>query len=671
MTNKTSTGDNVQWVAQLFGLVLVVAMLYFARDVFIPMALGLLLSFLLSPVVRRLHRWGVPNVAAVVATAALAFVLLGVGFTLMGRELTTLVSDLPQHKDELVAKAGSLSGLTSGMGGGLDELADEVTEAIEGGTEPLDESRKDQNWAERLLSGGRPSQTVRDGSSAAAAMYIKPVDDNLAVASWATTAGTVLGPLATAGLVSVFALFMLIHREDLRDRIIAVVSQGDYVTTTEALDEAGNRISRYLIAQTIVNTSYGFVLTMGLFAIGLTLTEEGFPNVVLWGVLATSLRFVPYIGPVASAVFPLGIALSVFPGYTVFLAVLGLIIAMELISNNVLEPWLYGASTGISAVAVIVAAVFWGWLWGPVGLLLSTPLTVCLVVLGRYVPRFKLLATLLSEDLPISAAMRFYQRLLSSDTHAAIELLRSHKDREGFLATCDNVIVPTIRRIRRDEEIDRLSESDSSKLFALLGGVIEDPAWRRDAEAKPDGEGASDTMSGFDVSSIIPVGEDTADDRQDNLKSEPRPIVVGCAAHHYSESLVLNLLRIVQSDRFELRSVADDLLPSHYAAAVIASHPVAVVITLVPSGGFQQARFLCRTIRQQNYDGAILVCCCGKFKNYDKLFVKFRKAGATSMTTSLTQTHSKLMSLIQGRDPGVGVAATKTPSINDDVLTAV
>lgn len=638
MAKTKSDLATIAGVAQMLAVVLTVAALFLARDVFIPLVLGLLLSFLLSPVVNRLNRWGVPNVLAVVTTAALAFILLAGLFTILGRELTTLVSDLPKHKQELVTKARMLSGMTTGVGGSLDKLADDVSEAMsetgeDEGEVPVVVAEREtalQRWTSSLLPAATRSEGVEPntGTSPKSPLYVKQVDEALPLASWATTAGTLLGPLATAGLVSVFALFMLIHREDLRDRIIAVVSHGDYVTTTEALDEAAHRISRYLIAQTIVNTSYGFVLTIGLAVIGATMTEGGtFPNAILWGVLATCLRFVPYIGPTVSAIFPLAIALSVFPGYGVAISVLVLIVVMELISNNVLEPWLYGASTGISAVAVIVAAVFWGWLWGPVGLLLSTPLTVCLVVLGRYVPRFKILSTLMGEEVEISASLRFYQRLLVNDEHKAWEMLRPHVNDFEIDVVSNDVIVPALKRVRNDRDTDRLDDQDASRLFAMVGGLI----------AKIHQHQLDDHERDSTADSV--VGSVAI-----NL-----PTVVGCAAHHYSEMLVLDLLQLSGDGHFSLQAISDDSLPEDITQQIDAAKPMVVVIVVLPRGGFAQARFLCKSIRQ-GYHGPIIVACLGKFKNFDKLFVKFRKVGATSMTTSFSQTHAKIESILQRQD---------------------
>jgi predicted PurR-regulated permease PerM len=634
MAQTKSDLATIAAVAQLLAVVLTVSGLYFARDVFIPLALGVLLSFLLSPVVNRLQRRGVPNVAAVITTAALAFLLLAGGFTLLGRELSVLIADLPQHKDELVAKARSVAGLTTGVGGSLGKLADEVSEAMEGAGEDgvnadaaeIPESSLFAIFTDKVFPIPKRGEASvpHDGTSVDRPLYVQAVRNDLPLASWASSAGTVLGPLATAGLVSVIAIFMLIHREDLRDRMIAVISHDNYVTTTEALDEAAGRISRYLMAQTIVNTSYGLVLTFGLTVIGSLLTPAGFPNVILWGVLATCLRFVPYIGPIVAAIFPLAIALSVFPGYGVALAVLGLIVTMELLSNNILEPWLYGASTGISAVAVIVAAVFWSWLWGPVGLLLSTPLTVCLVVLGRYVPRFRMLATLLGEEVEIKVAMRFYQRLLAGDEHRATEMLQQHAQQTDFDTTCDEVIIPAIKRLRLDHDAEELSDQDADRLLAiterLIGGMGE--------PRSPDQAAAT---------------------------SDKSPLVVGCSAHHHSETMILNLLQISGSERFNLLAINEETLPDEVAQQIKNRSPAVVVIAVVPQGGFAQARYLCKSIRANGYRGPIVVACFGRFKNFDKLFVKFRKSGATSMTTTFLQTRLKIDSILRRHDP---VAAT-------------
>jgi predicted PurR-regulated permease PerM len=638
--------SSVATSARVLTVVAMVAALYFGRDVLIPLALGLLLSFLLSPIAGRLSRLGLPNVASVALTALLAFGVLTVGFTLLGREITGLVAELPQYRNELIAKARGVAGLTTGVGSELSDLADEMTEAIEGNGDategadtigsrdtavkiPSRSGAEDvystlQHWTDRLLpqrQNGKQA-TGESGTSPRNPIYVQTVEPALPLASWAASAGTLLGPLATAGLVSVFALFLLLHRVDLRDRVIAVVSHGDYVTTTEALDEVGERISRYLIAQTVLNVSYGVVLSLGLAVIAAVMTEAGsFPNVVLWGVLAAALRFVPYIGPISAAVFPLSIAAAVFPGYGVLATVAFFIISLELVSNNVFEPWLYGSSTGISSVAVITAAVFWGWLWGPVGLLLSTPMTTCLVVLGRHVPRFKLFATLLSDEVQTSPAVRFYQRLLVDDRHQALQLLREHGAEVE-----DTIILQAIKRIRNDQDEQRLSETNADRLLTLAGEVVDQ--WIPSTEGvKP----ADNSQDDVDVSTSLTTSVMT---------------VIGCCAHDSSENILLRLL-----DRpdhgYVLRRFEESELPERIVRETIRTKPSAVVIAVIPKGGFAQARYLCKRLRRTGYDGPILVAAIGRFKNFDKLFVKLRKAGALAMTTTFRQTRQKLELIVK------------------------
>lgn len=637
--------SSIATAARVLTIVAIVAALFFGRDVLIPLALGLLLSFLLSPIARRLNRLGLPNVTSVALTALLAFGVLAAGFTLLGRELTGLVAELPQYRNELIAKARGLAGLTTGVGGELSELADEVTEAIEGNDDATevadsvdrrglpDELQSSsagedtystwQRWTDRLLPQKRDGSQAsgQSGTTPRNPLYVQTVDPALPLASWAASAGTLLGPLATAGLVTVFALFLLLHRVDLRDRVIAVVSHGDYVTTTEALDEVGERISRYLVAQTILNVSYGTVLSLGLAVIAAAMTESGgFPNVVLWGVLAAALRFVPYIGPIAAAVFPLSVAAAVFPGYGVLATVAVFIISLELVSNNVLEPWLYGSSTGISSVAVIVAAVFWGWLWGPVGLLLSTPMTTCLVVLGRHVPRFKFFAMLLSDEIHTSPAVRFYQRLLVDDRHQALQLLREQRAEVE-----DTIILQAIKRIRSDQDEQRLSDVNAERLITLAGEVVDQ--WMP----------ATDHLS----SAIRSQGNIDAP----VASTAPSTTVIGCCAHDSSERMLLRLLdRPAQP--YELKRFDESELPERIVDEAIRTKPSAVVIAIIPKGGFAQARYLCKRLRRSGYQGPIVVAAIGRFKNFDKLFVKLRKAGAVAMTTTFRQTRQKLEMIV-------------------------
>lgn len=703
MSNRSELG-NIAFVAQLLAVLATVAALYFGRDVLIPLTLAILLSFLLSPAVDRLQRMGISNVLAVITTAFFTFVLLAGGLTLLGRELTKLVSELPQYKEELVGKARSLAGMRSGMRDSLDELAEEVSRAMEESGEAASGERKKRNaelaaestelqrandsadtaagsqsparrspdsqssdirsvsplqqLTDRFLSRiESPEQDAKnDGASPKTPLYTTEVPGGVPFLSWASTAGSVLGPLGTAGLVTVFALFLLVHRQDLRDRIIAVISQGNYVMTTEALTEVAKRISRYLIAQMILNTSYGVILSIGLFIIGRTLAPEGtFPNVILWGVLAACFRFVPYAGPIVGAIFPLAFSLTVFPGFTVLGSVLGLIIVMELLSNNIFEPWLYGASTGISTVAVIFSAVFWGWLWGPVGLLLSTPLTVCLVVLGRHVSRFQVFATLLGEEIVVKPSVRFYQRLLAKDEHQATKMLEMFQAQKGTIVTCDEVIIPTIKRLRNDRKHGELNAADSVELLEDMHRCIKAVDWTS-VEAAPPTRGASATNSshgnrsgtGSGIQNTMPssTGLELQNPNSPSAAEYDLPRIFGISAHHFSDDILLQLLHDSLTEIAVLEVIDDSELPETVAKRVFQEDPAIVVLAQVPPGGFIQVRAMCRSLRDGGYAGPILVTCIGNFKNFDRIAIKFRSSGATYISNTFKQSHAKLRALL-------------------------
>jgi predicted PurR-regulated permease PerM len=281
-----------------------------------------------------------------------------------------------------------------------------------------------------------------------------------------TYLGPLVGPIGTAGMVLVFVIFMLLEREDLRDRLIRLVGADDLHRTTEAMDEAGGRVSRYLLMQLVINITYGIAVALGLWLIGV-------PNPILWGVLGAVLRFIPYVGPVVSAFFPIVLSFAVSPGWTDPLLTIALFMVLELFSNNVLEPWLYGSSTGLSPVAIIAAAVFWITLWGPVGVLLATPLTVCMVVIGRHVPQLQFLHVMFGNDPVLPTEARFYQRLLARDPEEAAELAEQSSDDEPLPLIYDRVVLPALHMAEADRQRDALADEVQATIADGVETVIE------------------------------------------------------------------------------------------------------------------------------------------------------------------------------------------------------
>ena len=247
--------------------------------------------------------------------------------------------------------------------------------------------------------------------------------------------GPLIGPLGTAGIVVVFVIFMLLQREDLRDRLVRLLGAREMHTTVRAIEDAASRVSRFLLMQTIINTIQGVLVATGLYFLGV-------PDALLWGALTIVLRFIPYLGPLLAAVGPIALSVAFFDNWTYPLLVVALIVALELISNNVLEPWLYGSSVGVSSFALIVAAVFWTWLWGTAGLFLAIPLTVCLVIMGKYIPQLEFLSVLLSDQPGLKPEERFYQRLLSNNAEDAEDLLEEELEQKSLLEVCDTIVLP-------------------------------------------------------------------------------------------------------------------------------------------------------------------------------------------------------------------------------------
>lgn len=367
---------------------IVIAGLYFGRELLIPLALALLFGFLLDPAVSRLKRWGLPRMAAAIAVVVLALgALTGLGMYL-GSQVQQLSADLPTYQSTIRDKLRSLrrsANMPSAWDGAL----------------------KTYNTVEKEIASG-----------AGAAPRVQKVEIQTPESKPTTRMlqwlGRVAEPVTTAGIVLLFVILILLDRDDLRDRLLRLMG-GNLHVATDALDEASQRIGKYLRMQFIVNVSYGLPLGMGLWFIGV-------PGAILWGALGALMRFVPYVGPMISAVFPLALAFAVDPGWQMLLLTLGLILALELVSNNVIEPWLYGSSTGLSTLSIIVAATFWTALWGPIGLILSTPLTVCLLVLGRYIPALQFMEVLLGSAPVLGPQQRLYQRLLADDTDDAIAM---------------------------------------------------------------------------------------------------------------------------------------------------------------------------------------------------------------------------------------------------------
>lgn len=450
-------------------VVIAVAALYFGRDIFVPLALAMLLSFALAPGVRRLRRLRVPNLPAVLTVVALAFLLIFALGAVVAWQTADLAERLPTYRSNIEAKIDSVS--QAPPGGRLFERAADMVRDL---------GRKIEAEDKRATESERAGAALDDAEPQPMPVEIhEPAPSPMQLIS--TILGPLLSPLATAGIVIVFVIFMLLKREDLRDRVIRLAGSRGLPRTTQALDDAAQRVGRYLLMQLVVNTTYAVPIGIGLWLIGI-------PNPILWALLCGLMRFVPYIGPIVAAFFPLALSLAIDPGWTTLLLTGALFVAIELVSNNFVEPWLYGASTGLSPIAIIAAAVFWTWLWGPVGLLLSTPLTVCLVVLGRHVPQFAFLDVLLGAEPALSPPELLYRRLLAGDPNEATERAEEYLREHPIEAFYEEVGIPALALAEEDRAATHLSEKQRLRVADSAMVLIDNLSEWEDVTPKGEGE---------------------------------------------------------------------------------------------------------------------------------------------------------------------------------------
>ena len=451
MTNSKEASASKSLV--LIAFVLLIGALYFGRQIFIPLALALVFSFLLTPIVSLLEKIRFGRVPAVLTVLILGFVLAGSVTWGVASQFVQIMVELPDYKANLDTKArllrASHSGNLSKAAATVQELNSELASVP--GQISAAKQDKDQRTA-------HPVHPISVQMAQPPSTFVQTLRELL---------GPLAGPMETGVIVIIFTLFMLVRREDLRNRAIRLAGRGQLTLMTQALDDAGRRLSRYLLLQCIVNAGYGIVFGLALYLIGV-------PHALLWGVFAGVLRFVPYIGTLIAAALPIALALAVFPGWHHAGLAFLVFLVLELSVANFVEPLLYGAHTGISSLAILVAAVFWATIWGPVGLILSTPLTVCLIVLGRYVPQLSFLEVALGDEPVLLPEQCFYQRLLARDEVEARSLAEGHLKENSLESLYETMILPALKLAEHDHQTEALDESTRRFMFRSIRELIED-----------------------------------------------------------------------------------------------------------------------------------------------------------------------------------------------------
>jgi predicted PurR-regulated permease PerM len=590
--------------------VLVVAVLRVAHEVMIPLALALLLSFLLSPLVVRLRHWRFPKPVAIAITVTIAFAVIGAASWTITSQSLALLKDLPSYEENLQNKIAALkrpeaSGSLSRTFVSLERMWQNLLAAA---------PELAPKHADRRTPTPVPVEVKAVASS--------PLDLAQQIA---VTLGR---PLATAGIVVVFVIVILFQREDLRSRFIRVISGGKLNIATEAVDDAAQRVSRYLAAQLVVNTVFGLCIGTGLYFIGT-------PHAPLWGLLATLLRFIPFLGPILAVILPLVLAVAVDPGWSMVGWTLALFAAAELITNNVIEVLVYGTSTGISALALITAAVFWSWVWGPVGLLLSTPLTVCLLVIGQYVPGLKFLSVLIGSEPALDPAAEFYQRMLAMDQEEMFASADAYVEERSLAAFYDEVFVPALLLSEIDRHNGVLAEV-RQKFILESGRELIDELGQRPVKRS----GAEETGS-------------SGDNAQTDNRPLARPtMIVGVPAHDEADELIAHMLvQLLRENGCpgRVESIA------HSSHDETSSHREEIVfISALPPSTLGSASRACRHIKHRNPRTKVVIGIWNGEGPIENLRRRLMPAGADAIAVRLAEAVVQLKELALGETSSPG-----------------
>jgi predicted PurR-regulated permease PerM len=543
--------------SSLVGLLVAAAVLYLARDVLIPLALAILLSFLLAPVVRRLEHWRLGRLASTLIAVAIAFSLIGGIGLVAARQALSLAAKLPEYRENIQKKIRAVRAPQEGTLGKAAEAIKELENEAAPEAAPM------------------PVTETPPSAFAALAALLEPF----------------VKPVGTALAVLVFTVLMLLNRENMRERLIGLIGPRRINLTTQALGEASFRVSSYLYMQLVVNACFGIPFGIALYFIGV-------PNAMLWGLLGTLLRFIPYAGVWVAAALPTVLAFAIFDGWAEVAWVVGVFVALELILVNAVEPWLYGRSAGLSAIAIITAALFWTWLWGPVGLLLAVPLTVCIAVMGRYIPEMGWLNVLLGVEPVLTPEARFYQRLVALDADEAVTLVTEYAGEHGELELYDRMLIPALSLAESDRNRGALDAERTRFVVDTTRRIVEELAAEEAGGEQPASAHAC----------IVP-----ASDQADELAAAMLARLLPGAQLCSSQSLASETLDRIGEDGCSL-----------------------VCICAVPPDAASHAAYVARRVKKRFPELRIVVALCTA-ETVDRAKPRLLSAGVDDVVTSLAE----------------------------------
>ena len=600
----------------LFGTV---AALYFAREILIPFAFALTLTFLLTPVVALLERLHTGRAVSVLTTLLVSIAVAGGIGWIIASQLVDVANQLPLYRQNIRAKIEAFHLPVTGQLGKASESVQEIVGELSGPAASPASPPQGQNQ-KRAKTPAAPASPVP------VRMVQSPTS------GWASLRdlGTpVLAPLGRTGIVLIFAVFMLLKREDLRNRLLRLAGLGQLNLMTQAIDDAASRVSRYLLMQFLVNAGFGILFGFGLYLIGV-------PNPALWGVVAGILRIVPYVGTLAAATLPIALSLAVFDGWLKPLLVFLLVALLELIIANFIEPWLYGSQVGISSLALLVTAVFWTVLWGPAGLILSTPLTVCMVVLGRYVPQLSFLQILLGDEPVLAAEAKIYQRLLAMDQLEAHTIVNQFLKGRPLVELYDSVLIPALSMAEQDRHKGAIDAVREDFLFLAVNDMIAEFSEYQ----------LSDSSSEAAPAPIAYAAE-----------SEAR--ILCLPAHDRADEITAAML----AQLLEQKGLAALSFPiggpslNDLFALIEAKRSDIVCISALPPYAFAPARDLCKQIRERFPKLKVVVCVWGFSGDAQKAKARFERAKPDRLSTSLAEAIAQIEELVHPKPAAAPLVA--------------
>lgn len=598
------------WV-RVLGTVTIVAALWAARDIALPIVIAGLLTFLLSPPVTWLER-RIGRVAAVLGLVGLCFAALAMALMVVTWQLDGLVRDLPRYRQTLVAKLAELR--TAGRGGAVEEL-----------TKTFEDVKKE--------IGGPPPEE-RNTRRRPTVVLAERLESGQATFPWL---GSLVGLALQVAVVTTLVIFMLLERRDLRDRLIGMIGRGHVALTTKALDEASTRVSRYLLMQSVVNSIYGVAAAVGLWYLDV-------PYGLLWAFLGAALRFIPYLGPILGAGAPIVISLAASQDWSLPIQVAALYIVLELFTNMVLETVLYAGAAGVSQVGLLLSVTFWTWLWGSPGLLVATPLTVVLVVMGKHVHGFKAIATLMADTTVLPASQSCYQRLLARDTAEAAELVERHVKSEPPRSVYDVLLLPTLSYIEADRLENRISAEEADQVLIGLQELVSEAAEQiSEAEHEPDD-----------------------DDQPAPVVVEPRTRIklLGWAANGASDDLALTMLRQYLDDLPIDVLVRTRLLASEMVQLARDEDISVVCLVDLPPRSSSRTRYVLRKLHERAPSLRVIVARWSAPEYADPTTEPLVAAGAGHVSQTFAETRAVLESILEAApalDSAAAAHESETP----------